>query len=92
MNMEEDDIIVTEQIMTLEEEFESNKDNAFPSCSSVNQSTSATYQSPLLECTLRFLAKFELLLTDKQVSYCNRMFEKMRNLEVQFTMLGRHSR
>ena len=74
--MEEEDIIVTEKIMTLEEDIESRKDNAVPSCNGANQSTSANSQYPLPECTPRFLAKFELLLTDKQVSYCNRMFEK----------------
>ena len=41
VNMEEDDIIVTEKIMTSEEDIESSKDNAVPSCSSANQSTSA---------------------------------------------------
>ena len=76
VNIEKEDNIVTEKILTSEEDIESSKDNAVPSCSSANQSTSANSQSPLPECTPRFLAKFELLLTDKQVSYCNRMFEK----------------
>ena len=76
MNVEKENVIITEKIITSEEETESNENNAIPSCSSASQSTSAYSQSPLPECTPRFLAKFELLLTDEKVSYCNRMFEK----------------
>ena len=75
VNVEEEDVIITEKIITSEEETESNENNAIPSCSSASQSTSAYSQSPLPECTPRFLAKFELLLMDEQVSYCNKMFE-----------------
>ena len=58
-----------------EEEIDSIKDKAVPSCSSPSQSNSIYSQSPLPECTPRFSAKFELLLTYNKVIYCNNMFE-----------------
>ena len=48
-NMEEEDIIDTKNIMTSEEENESSKDKAIPSCSSASRSTYTHSWSPLLE-------------------------------------------
>ena len=64
-----------------EEEIDSIKDKAVPSCISPSQSTSTHSQSPLPECTPRFSAKFELLLTYDKVSYCNNMFETNEEYE-----------
>ena len=78
--MEEEDIIDTKKIIS-EEEIDSIKDKAVPSCSSPSQSTSTHSQSPLPECTPRFSAKFELLLTYDKVSQCNNMFETNEEYE-----------